>query len=132
MFGSEYTREQIDEALQNSNPYSIVPSRDELQHGTSMAGVAAGSAIDGGRTYTGAAPESDIVVIKLKQCKPYMRDYYLIPEDVPAYAENDIMLAVKYAESFAVAFELTRGIMREIPLWPGIWTRWLRSAAGPW
>lgn len=105
LFGSEYTREQIDEALQNSNPYSIVPSRDELQHGTSMAGVAAGSAIDGGRTYTGAAPESDIVVIKLKQCKPYMRDYYLIPEDVPAYAENDIMLAVKYAESFAVAFE---------------------------
>ena len=105
LFGSEYTREQIDEALQNSNPYSSVPSRDELQHGTSMAGVAAGSAIDGGRTYTGAAPESDIVVIKLKQCKPYMRDYYLIPEDVPAYAENDIMLAVKYAESFAVAFE---------------------------
>ena len=105
LFGSEYTREQIDEALQNSNPYSIVPSRDELQHGTSMAGVAAGSAIDGGRTYTGAAPDSDIVVIKLKQCKPYMRDYYLIPEDVPAYAENDIMLAVKYAESFAVAFE---------------------------
>ena len=28
LFGSEYTREQIDEALQNSNPYSIVPSRD--------------------------------------------------------------------------------------------------------
>lgn len=105
LFGSEYTREQINEALKSENPYSIVPSRDELQHGTSMAGVAAGSAINGGRTYTGAAPDADIVVIKLKQCKPYMRDYYLIPEEVPAYAENDIMLAVKYAESFAISFQ---------------------------
>ena len=104
LFGSEYTQEQINEALRSENPYSIVPSVDELQHGTSMAGVAAGSMINGGRTYTGAAPDADIVVIKLKQCKPYMRDYYLIPEDVPAYAENDIMLAVEYADSFAVSF----------------------------
>lgn len=105
LFGSEYTQEEINEAINNENPYSIVPSRDELQHGTSMAGVAAGSRIDGGRTYTGAAPDADIVVIKLKQCKPYMRDYYLIPEEVPAYAENDIMLAVEYADSFGISFQ---------------------------
>ena len=105
LYGSEYRREQINEALRSENPYSVVPSRDELRHGTSMAGVAAGSGIDGGRTYIGAAPEADIVVVKLKQCKPYLRDFYLIQEDVPAYSENDIMLGVKYAESFAIAFE---------------------------
>lgn len=104
-FGSEYTREQINEALHSENPYEIVPSRDELRHGTSMAGVAAGSSIDGGRTYLGAAPDADIIVVKLKQCKPYLRQLFLIPEDVPAYSENDVMLGVKYAEAFGIAFE---------------------------
>lgn len=105
LYGSEYTREQINEALRSDNPYEIVPSRDELRHGTSMMSVAAGSKIDGGRTFVGAAPDADIVVVKLKQCKPYLRDFYLIPEDVPAYSESDVMQGVKYAESFAIAFE---------------------------
>lgn len=105
LYGSEYLREQINEALQSDNPYEIVPSRDELRHGTTMAGVAAGSSIDGGRTYVGAAPESDIVIVKLKQCKKYLRDFYLLPDDVPAYSENDVMLGVKYATSFLIPFE---------------------------
>lgn len=105
LYGSEYLREQINEALRSDNPYNIVPSRDELRHGTSMSGVAAGSSIDNGRTYVGAAPLADIVVVKLKQCKRYLRDFYLLPEDVPAYSENDIMLGVKYAQSFAIPFE---------------------------
>lgn len=104
-YGSEYIRDQINEALRSDNPYDIVPTRDELRHGTSMAGVAAGSSIDGGRTYIGAAPLADIVVVKLKQCKQYLRDFYLLPENVPAYSENDIMLGVKYAQSFVIPFE---------------------------
>lgn len=105
LFGSEYNRTQINEALQNDNPYEIVPTRDPLRHGTSMASVAAGSRLSDGNTYVGAAPGADIVVVKLKQCKPYLREFYLVPEDVPAYAENDIMLGIKYAVNFAVAFE---------------------------
>lgn len=104
-YGSEYRRDKINEALRSDSPYDIVPSKDELRHGTSMAGVAAGSSIDGGRTYTGAAPEADIVVVKLKQCKQYLRDFYLLPDGVPAYSENDIMLGVQYAASFAIPFE---------------------------
>lgn len=105
LYGTEYTREQINEALRAQNPYDVVPSRDELQHGTTLAGLAASSRLNGGRTYLGAAPDAELVVVKLKQCKPYLRDYYLIPEDVPAYEETDIMLGVKYAESFARFFE---------------------------
>lgn len=105
VFGSEYTRNDINEALQSNNPYEVVPSRDESGHGSALAGVAAGSKLDGGRTYTGAAPDCDIVVVKLKECKNYLRDYYLISNDVPAYAENDIMLAIKYVERFAITFE---------------------------
>ncbi|MCI9073294.1 MAG: hypothetical protein HFH80_10950, partial [Lachnospiraceae bacterium] len=37
-FGTVYTREQINEALQAEDPFSVVPSRDELGHGSAMAG----------------------------------------------------------------------------------------------
>lgn len=103
-FGTEYTREEINRALQAEEPLQIVPSRDENGHGTALAGVAAGSVLAGVRPYTGAAPEAQLVIVKLKECKQYLRDYYLIPEDVPAYQENDIMLAVRYADSFAELF----------------------------
>ena len=103
-YGSEYTREEIDRALQADDPYSIVPSRDDNGHGTAMAGVAAGSRTRGGLTYFGAAPEADIVIVKLKECKQYLRDFYMIPQGVPAFQENDIMLAVQYADSFTDIF----------------------------
>jgi subtilisin family serine protease len=104
LYGTEYTREDINLALQSEDPYSVVASRDENGHGSAMASVTAGSRIDGGRTFLGAVPDAEIVVVKLKECKPYLREYYLVPEGVPAYAENDIMLAVKYADSFALVF----------------------------
>ncbi len=103
-YGTEYTREDIDEALQSENPYALVSSRDENGHGTAMASVAAGSRINGGLGFQGAAPDADIVVVKLKECKQYLRDFYLIPQSVPAYQENDIMLAVQYADGFAEPF----------------------------
>ncbi|MDE5679729.1 MAG: S8 family peptidase, partial [Lachnospiraceae bacterium] len=84
--------------------YDVVSSYDEIGHGTAMASVAAGSVLDGGRIFRGAAPEAEIVVVKLRQEKQNLRDYYLIAEDAPAYAETDIMLGVKFAESFASTF----------------------------
>ncbi|MDE7352751.1 MAG: S8 family peptidase [Acetatifactor sp.] len=104
-YGTEYTKEAIDRALEAEDAYSVVPSRDENGHGSMMAGVAAGSRVSGGLTYQGAAPDADIVVVKLKECKQYLRDFYMVPEGVPAYQENDIMLAVQYADGFAVPFE---------------------------
>ena len=104
LFGTEYTREDINRALQSENPYSVVPSRDENGHGSSIAGVAAGSTIIGTRPYRGVAPDAEIVIVKLKECKQYFRDYYLIPQDVPAYQEDDIMQGVYFADSFARTF----------------------------
>lgn len=103
-YGTEYTREDIDRALQSQDPYSVVSSHDTNGHGSEMAGVAAGSRLGNGLTYFGAAPGADIVVVKLKECKQYLRDFYLIPEGVPAYEETDIMLAVQYGDSFTRTF----------------------------
>lgn len=104
LYGTEYTEEDINRALQSENPFEIVPSTDTVGHGTAMASVAAGSRINGGSSFLGAAPDAQIVAIKLKDCKQYLRDYYLIPEGVHAFEEQDIMLAVKYADSFADTF----------------------------
>lgn len=100
-YGSEYTREEINRALQSEDPYSVVPSRDENGHGSAMAAVAAGSILGNGMIYLGAAPDADIVVVKLKQAKQFLRDFYMIPAGVPAYEETDIMLGVLYADRLA-------------------------------
>lgn len=104
-FGTEYTREDINRAIASENPLEMVETTDPLRHGTVMAGVAAGSVVNGGSTYIGAAPEADIVIVKLKECKQYLREFYFIPESVPAYEEGDIMLGINYANRFAVEFQ---------------------------
>ncbi len=104
LYGTEYQESDINRALASEDPFSVVPSRDEVGHGTAMASVAAGSRLNGGATFLGAAPDARIVAVKLKNCKQYLRDYYLVPENVAAFEEQDIMMAVKYADSFADTF----------------------------
>lgn len=61
--GTEYTEEQINEALQQENrseQLKIVPSIDSSGHGTAVAGIAAGNG-----SQKGVAPESDLVIVKL-------------------------------------------------------------------
>lgn len=173
-YGTEYTKDQINLALRSSNPLEVVPSRDEIGHGTALASVAAGNiaglarmgfasqeAVGGAETmpgqdgpstmegqygsstmpgqdgpstlsrqdglatlsgqtplgqlnsqvrdiplgFRGAAPEAEIVVVKLKTAKEYLKRYYLVPDQAVAYQENDIMLAVKYCDQYARLFQ---------------------------
>lgn len=101
-YGSEYTREDINRALQSDDPLSVVPVTDPIGHGTNMAAVAAGSNLNNGIDYLGAAPDCDIVMVKCKPAKQYLRDYYLLADDAVAFAESDIMLALEYVESFVI------------------------------
>ncbi len=99
-YGTEYDGEAVNEALGSETPYEIVPSRDENGHGTFLAGVACGGE-DIANNFIGAAPNAQIAVVKLKEAKQYLRDFFFIPEDVPAYQENDIMMAVAYLDGLA-------------------------------
>lgn len=63
-----YTREQINEALEAGSraaAYQIVPERDVSGHGTAVAGIAAGSGLEGDGRYRGIAWESELIVVKL-------------------------------------------------------------------
>ncbi len=103
LYGTEYAREDIDAALLYGTEGEVLSGYDENGHGTALAGVAAGSASDSLLGFIGAAPDADIVVVKLREAKPFLREYYQIPEGVPAYSESDLLTALKYLESYAIS-----------------------------
>lgn len=107
-YGSEYTNEMINEAIASDNPLSIVPSTDSNGHGSVMASLAAGSSIEGG-SFVGAAPDCQIAVVRLKDAKQYLKDYYKIPAGVSCYSETDILLAIQYLQKYAML--LTRPLV---------------------
>lgn len=99
-YGSAYTEEEINRALRAEKPLDIVPSEDLHGHGTFLASVAAGGA-DLEQQFLGAAPAASIAVVKLKEAKKYLKDFYAIREDALCYQENDIMLGLKYLNHLA-------------------------------
>lgn len=118
LYGTEYTREQVNEALRSENPREYVPSTDENGHGTFLASVAAGGA-DPQNDFIGAAPEAELLVVKLKEAKENLREFFFLPSAEsnsrpgaesgglsgvgagPIYQENDIMAGVAYLEAVA-------------------------------
>lgn len=97
-YGTEFSEEEINANLESGGPLLTF---DELGHGTKVAGVAGG--YDRTSVFLGAAPDVSFVVVKLKQAKEYLRNFYQIPLDVPCYQETDIMLALQYLDRFAAA-----------------------------
>jgi subtilisin family serine protease len=96
-YGTVFQSDQINQALQSETPLDIVPSTDEIGHGTMLAGVAAGSEVPDSDFY-GVAPDADLIVVKLKQAKPNLRNFFHIPLDVPCYQENDILWALDFIQ----------------------------------
>lgn len=94
-YGTEYTKEQIDNALQTENPLETVPTEDTSGHGTFLAGMIAGNEVQE-ENFSGIAPGAELIVVKLKQAKRYLKEYYCIEPSREVYAEPDIMLAIRY------------------------------------
>lgn len=61
--GEVYTKDQIDQALKEKDPYLVVPSQDIIGHGTHVAGIACAGG-DISKEYYGVAPESSIIMVK--------------------------------------------------------------------
>lgn len=94
-FGTEYTQEQINIALTSADPFSVVPSKDENGHGTFLAGIATGNS-DKKNGFSGVVPDAELVVVKLKQAKKYIRDFWKIPDGVVCFQKNDFIHAIRY------------------------------------
>ena len=102
-FGSEYSREQINAALQSPDPLSVVPTTDVLGHGTAMASILAGSPNEQ-QDFSGVVPQADLVIIKLKEAKPVTKKISFIPESAICYQESDLILGIRYAVTAAARF----------------------------
>ena len=121
LYGTEWTREEINNILQSdmdtgsnrkdekndsdnisSNSKNNVRKlpNDENGHGTFLAAIAAGRE-DIDQIFSGVAPDAELVVVKLKQSKKYLREFYSIPDGVWSCQEDDVMLAVRYVINVA-------------------------------
>lgn len=99
-FGTEYTKSQIDAALESDDPLSIVPSTDLDGHGTMIAGIIAGTP-NVSENFSGIVPDSQIVVAKLKPAKLINKEILSVSADKLCYQESDIMFGVSYCLSVA-------------------------------
>ena len=105
--GTEYTNEQINSALASDNPFEIVPHRDVAGHGTFLASVAAGRAYE---DFIGAAPDSEIIMVKLKKAYPFYLDRFCVPDEQEnAFEATDVMLGLNYI--FQKAVELNKPVV---------------------
>lgn len=92
--GTEYTREEINAALQADTMEErekIVPSRDTSGHGTAVLAIAAGNGRESQGVYRGVAPESELLVVKLG-----------VPREGGFPRTTELMQGVDYAVRTAV------------------------------
>lgn len=100
-YGTEYTREQINQALQSEDPLSVVPSTDDNGHGTMVAGIAGGNQVPESNFY-GIATDAEYIVVKLKPAKQFLRDFFFIAENAVCFQETDILLSLLYVSTLPV------------------------------
>ncbi len=94
VLGREYSKADLDAALASDDPYALVPQRDEDGHGTFLASVAAGRQTE---DFSGAAPDAEIIAVKLKTARPFYRERYCVPRDQQhAYESSAVMVGVEY------------------------------------
>ena len=101
--GQVYNNEQINKAINEfksgKDPYAIVPSKDEIGHGTNVAGVI------GARGYNenvkGVAEQCEFLIVKLFESsnfKANLKENNI--NDVPVYNTSEIVAAVEYLKEY--------------------------------
>ena len=105
-YGTVYSQEDLNRALASEQPLELVPSTDTSGHGTFLAGVAAGRQIQSPTTFSGAAPDAALAVVRLKPAKQYLREFFAVPPGRCRYQENDIMAAVAFLLGVAGQYQM--------------------------
>lgn len=100
-FGSVYSKSDIQAAINASksgrSPYEIVPTRDEIGHGTNMAGVI--GARGKNPNIKGVAPDCDFVVIKLMEYSTIVKRFNL---QVPTFDLFSIFPALEFLYRYSL------------------------------
>lgn len=100
-YGTVYSQEDINAALLDEMPFARVPSLDRSGHGSAMAAAAGGKI---GDEIYGGATNAEFVIVKCRQAKSIIRQFYHVPQEAEAYCEVDIMLAYRFIDSYCQVF----------------------------
>ncbi len=105
-FGTEFTNSQINAALASADPSKLVPHADTVGHGTFLASVAASR---DNNNFLGAAPDADLIIVKLKKALKYYTDFFCTTKKQDnVFESSNVMLGVEYI--LEKAYELSQPI----------------------
>lgn len=100
-FGTVYTKNEIQQAINvqraGGSPYDVVPSIDEIGHGTSSAGLLGGTGKN--PNLRGVAPECEFLVVKLIEDFAFKVRYNAI---IPAYSFIAIFTAIDFVYRYSL------------------------------
>lgn len=128
--GTEFTREEINRALtagSRMEGYGIVPSTDRSGHGTQVLGILAGNGNASGGLFTGGAPKSDILVVKMGM--PGEQDFPSTTQLMQA-VEYTVRKAAEYQKP--VAINLSFGNVYGSHAGTALVETYLNAMAGKW
>lgn len=103
--GQNYSNEQINNAINahrnNKDPYQIVPSKDEIGHGTKVAGIIGARGYN--KEFQGIANESNFVIVKLFESsnfKQQLKENNVA--DTPVYNASEIVAGLEYLRKISI------------------------------
>ncbi|WP_252237462.1 S8 family peptidase [Clostridium sp. ZBS17] len=104
--GNIYSNEEINKAINayknNQDPYSIVPSKDDINHGTEMAGIIGARGYNG--EFQGVANDCEFVIVKLLESLNFQK--ILQSNNVkytPIYNSAEIVAGIEYLKNYSVS-----------------------------
>ncbi|NFF80545.1 peptidase S8 and S53 subtilisin kexin sedolisin [Clostridium botulinum] len=103
--GDIFTRDDINKAIeakkQNKNPYDIVPTKDEYNHGTKVAGIIGAKGYN--KEVGGVAPNCEFVIVKLQEAL-FLKRYILTNgiKDVPVYNNVELLSGIEYLRKYSL------------------------------
>ena len=100
-YGTIYRQDEINNAIkankEGKSPYEIVPSKDEIGHGTNMTGIIGGTGKN--PNLKGVVPECHLIVVKISEDIQYKGIY---PPKVPTYNIFSVFTALQFLYEYYI------------------------------
>lgn len=118
-YGTEYTKENIDTALKTSalgkSPYEIVPHKDDIGHGTAIAGIIGGRNLGGEDRLKSIVPKCEFAIVKLEEARESVLESAGIEKATKnVYQSTTISSAIRYLSDLQV--KLRKPMIVYLPL----------------
>jgi len=113
IFDNTKINEAIKAKLSGNDPYAIVPSKDEIGHGTQMASIAGARGYD--EEVEGVANDCTFAIVKLKESKKFKKQ--LEDENIrniPVYYLSSIIAGIEYLKNYALKVKKPMIILNSI------------------